>query len=178
MSVTWHFLQAFLCCCLVAKSCPTLCSPMNCSVPVPQWVPFLLLLLLSHLRITVKNMTLIKTVIDSFFFNLHLASNWTQCHFHLSSSVTGQMNISQFVTEIFKGRIQCNSLMLRNTICKYPLICIIRHSGLLTAICRVKLLFHCRFSNFRHYNFLDIKSFCVQSYLFRFSPKHLNNLIL
>lgn len=37
-----------------------------------------------------------KTVIDS-FFNLHLASNWTQCHFHLSSSATGQMNISQFV---------------------------------------------------------------------------------
>ena len=67
MSITWHILQAFLCRCLVAKSCPTLCSPMNCSVPIPWWVPFLLLLLLSHLRITVKNMTLIKTVIDSFF---------------------------------------------------------------------------------------------------------------
>lgn len=98
----WHILQAFL---LFSRQVMSDFSAAPWTAACQFLSGFLfLLLLLSHLRITVKNMTLIKTVIDS-FFNLHLASNWTQCHFHLSSSVTGQMNISQFVTEIFKGRI-------------------------------------------------------------------------
>ena len=32
--VKWHsFINQFWCCCSVAKSCPTLCNHMNCSMP-------------------------------------------------------------------------------------------------------------------------------------------------
>lgn len=107
---------------------------------------------ISHLSIIVKNTSLIK-IICGFLKTLILDSSWTSCHFYLSGSIIGLMNIPQFLSSILKERVQCDRL--RNTIRKYPLVCIVnRHAGLLTAIYGAKLPFNFIFSNYKHYNFM------------------------